>query len=230
LIRAVYRRVVPARLRDVLWKSRSSLRHWYYVQHAELRARYRRYRFRHGMLATERPAGFPDESWTIETDIPNAMRRSWVRKVVCGQVLDVGCNRGYASCVMALSADSVMCVDISPEDLASASELASMCGIKNIQFQHGDAYSLPFADKSFDTVTLLEVLEHLERPEVAVSEALRVARRRVVITVPAKGHMTETPGHIWDFAVQDIVSMLPSADYAEQHAPFTFVLHKVGSD
>lgn len=47
---------------------------------------------------------------------------------------------------------------------------------------------LPFADKSFDTVMLIEVLEHVERPADVLSEAVRVARANILITVP---NMTE---------------------------------------
>ncbi|GAB4264406.1 MAG: hypothetical protein Kow0080_03420 [Candidatus Promineifilaceae bacterium] len=45
-------------------------------------------------------------------------------------------------------------------------------------------YSLPFPDNSFDTVVLGEVLEHLDMPLVALSEAGRVSRHRIVVTVP----------------------------------------------
>jgi ubiquinone/menaquinone biosynthesis C-methylase UbiE len=126
---------------------------------------------------------------------------------------------------MSLAADDVTALDTDSEVLINASELARACGIKNISFAVGDAYRLPFADRSFDTVTLLEVLEHLERPSDAVSEAVRVARERVIITVPAKGYMTNSDGHIQDFAIEDIVAMLPHADYAQIHPPFTFVLY-----
>src|SRR6185436_278680 len=44
--------------------------------------------------------------------------------------------------------------------------------------------SLPFPDRSFDTVILLEVIEHLPEIERILKEAFRVARRNVLITVP----------------------------------------------
>jgi SAM-dependent methyltransferase len=48
----------------------------------------------------------------------------------------------------------------------------------------GSVDALPFASGSFDVVTCLEVLEHLDQPERAVSELLRVSRRAVVVSVP----------------------------------------------
>lgn len=38
----------------------------------------------------------------------------------------------------------------------------------------GDAQSLPFADNTFDAVTLLDVLEHIPHPDAALAEAIRI--------------------------------------------------------
>ena len=43
---------------------------------------------------------------------------------------------------------------------------------------------LPFEDRSFDSVLLLEVIEHVANPETLLKEAFRVARKNVLITVP----------------------------------------------
>jgi len=42
----------------------------------------------------------------------------------------------------------------------------------------------PFADKSFDTVVFGDCLDHMDRPAVALAEAVRVARRALVVTLP----------------------------------------------
>lgn len=77
-------------------------------------------------------------------------------------------------------------------------------------FVQQSVYDLAVPDKSVDVVVMLEVLEHLERPEQALIELRRVARRRVVLSTPrepiwcalnlARGkYMRDwgnTPGHI----------------------------------
>ncbi|MGD9730975.1 MAG: class I SAM-dependent methyltransferase [Desulfamplus sp.] len=49
---------------------------------------------------------------------------------------------------------------------------------------HCSAYNLAFSEKSFDTVVMGEVLEHLGMPLIALEEAARVARQRIIVTVP----------------------------------------------
>ncbi len=49
-----------------------------------------------------------------------------------------------------------------------------------------DAGCLPFSDASFDTVLLLDVLEHLPQPEAALAEARRVLKTggKAIVQVP----------------------------------------------
>jgi hypothetical protein len=44
---------------------------------------------------------------------------------------------------------------------------------------------LPYEDGSFDTVICSDVLEHIKPHREAIDELFRVARRKVIITVPA---------------------------------------------
>jgi 2-polyprenyl-3-methyl-5-hydroxy-6-metoxy-1,4-benzoquinol methylase len=79
-----------------------------------------------------------------------------------------------------------------------------------LAFEVASGYALPYANKSYDVVTAIEVLEHVERPAEVVAELVRVARRAVVVTVPREplwriSHLLagrnvralgNTPGHI----------------------------------
>jgi SAM-dependent methyltransferase len=49
-----------------------------------------------------------------------------------------------------------------------------------------DAHELPFADRSYDVVMLVDMLHHAEQPALLIREASRVASRAVII----KDHLT----------------------------------------
>ena len=85
-------------------------------------------------------------------------------------VLDAGCGEGemLRRGVLPKAARTVL-LDRNPESAAQV--LASV-------------QALPFGSRSFDVVTCLEVLEHLDNPGPAARELCRVARRAVVLSVP----------------------------------------------
>lgn len=63
---------------------------------------------------------------------------------------------------------------------------------KGLPVNPGDASKLKFADKSFDTVLLFEVLEHIEDKQIRkkiLNEAKRVAKKNVLITTPNSNHL-----------------------------------------
>jgi ubiquinone/menaquinone biosynthesis C-methylase UbiE len=55
-------------------------------------------------------------------------------------------------------------------------------------FRHGDLDS--FEENSVDTITCMEVLEHVDDLDRAVKELLRVARKRIIITIPWEQKVT----------------------------------------
>ncbi len=48
----------------------------------------------------------------------------------------------------------------------------------------GNAFYLPFKNESIDMVIFTEILEHLDKPEMALQEIHRVARRGVLLSTP----------------------------------------------
>jgi ubiquinone/menaquinone biosynthesis C-methylase UbiE len=88
-----------------------------------------------------------------------------------GSVLDVGAGDGQiAMALMRLRPDlKVEGLDIAPRPRTL------------IPVTLYDGTHLPFADKSFDYVTLVDFLYHTEDPNAAMLEAARVARQGVVI-------------------------------------------------
>jgi SAM-dependent methyltransferase len=96
------------------------------------------------------------------------------------RILDVGCGTG-ANLQMLGEFGSAEGVDVSPEAL-------DFCRTRGLaQVKQGAAESLPFADSSFDLVTGLDVVEHLDDDIAGLSEMRRVLRPdgRAVLFVPA---------------------------------------------
>lgn len=90
------------------------------------------------------------------------------------RVLDVACGEGYGSKLLKdWGATSVVGVDISAEALQIANSSFSEDGIT---FLNHSAEQLPFESDSFDVVVSFETIEHLEHPEVFLSEIARVVK------------------------------------------------------
>lgn len=95
--------------------------------------------------------------------------------------------------------------DIRVRDLCAVSE----GGVGRLQASCADAHSLPFSERSFDVVTILEVLEHVAQVERAAREAVRVASRFLLASVPSKPD--DNPEHIRSFDRQSFTHLLIAA-------------------
>ncbi len=95
-----------------------------------------------------------------------------------GRLLDVGVGDGY-TIRLVKPEGPVFGIDIDP----SMNELATA---KGVDFRSGSAYEIPFPDTTFDIVTCVEVVEHLERPGDALEELKRVLKVEgsLVLTTP----------------------------------------------
>jgi SAM-dependent methyltransferase len=91
------------------------------------------------------------------------------------RVLDVGCGLGALAAAAAARGAIVTGVDLADGMLAEARRRHPA-----IEFVHGDAEALPFADGAFDVALGAFVVNHLPHPERAASELARVARRVVL--------------------------------------------------
>jgi len=129
-------------------------------------------------------------------DLPRVRRGlSMLTGLAPESLLDVGSGRGAFLWPLL---DAFPELEVTAIDVAEqrATDLAAVArgGITRLTARQMDAASLGFDDRTFDGVTMLEVLEHMPDPARAAHEAVRVARRFVVATVPSKED--DNPEHI----------------------------------
>lgn len=107
------------------------------------------------------------------------------------------------------------------------------------QLDHvADIQQMPMQDKSFDTVTCIEVLEHVPYPAKALAEIFRVLRPggKLIMTVPLMGYLHNEPHDYYRYtkyglnvllkdAGFEIVSIEPNGGLLSfmQHIPATFL-------
>ncbi len=92
-------------------------------------------------------------------------------------VLDVGCGDGLLTSLLSQSLPHMYFQGIDVLERPKS----------HINIKLFDGYTIPYRDKSFDTVLFVDVLHHTTHPDRLLSEAARVARKHVII----KDHVCE---------------------------------------
>lgn len=118
---------------------------------------------------------------------PEGRRADWLEKGLlhwllqafpgATNLLEVGCGTGHFTRWLKEEGLRVAGLD------RSAPMLAQARALDGVPLVRGDAHHLPFADGTFDVAMFVTTLEFLERPEEALRETLRVARRGLVLGV-----------------------------------------------
>jgi SAM-dependent methyltransferase len=95
-------------------------------------------------------------------------------------VLDVACGTGEVCVEIARQLGPhgrVVGVDLSEAMIQRARQEATRCG-HNVQFDVASVYRLPFPDQTFEVVRAERLFQHLDDPESALREMVRVTRTR----------------------------------------------------
>ena len=96
-----------------------------------------------------------------------------LKPLVCNSksVLDVGCGDGLLASLLSASLAETKFSGI--DVLVREQTL--------IQVEHFDGQIIPFADDSFDSVMMVDVLHHTEDASILLREAKRVAKKHIVL-------------------------------------------------
>ncbi len=91
------------------------------------------------------------------------------------RVLDVGCGTGVVALTAARLGARASGLDLTPQLLERARQNSAIMGL-DVDWREGDAESLPYGDAEFDAVVSQFGHMFAPRPEIAVSEMLRVLK------------------------------------------------------
>jgi 2-polyprenyl-3-methyl-5-hydroxy-6-metoxy-1,4-benzoquinol methylase len=164
-------------------------------------------------------------------------------KAAPSSVLDVGCGEGVLTREWAERLGDGRIVGIDLDDPKLRAEWAARTR-PNLEFRVEEATNLSFRDDEFDMVAAIEVLEHVPDPEATVAEMARVARSRLLASVPreplwralnvARGaylrDLGNTPGHVNHWSKRTFVSLLSrygTVEEARSPFPWTMALVRV---
>lgn len=95
-------------------------------------------------------------------------------------ILDIGSGTGRAVEYIKNKRPDIHIVGVEPVD--ELREIGYNKGLLRNELVKGDATQLVFQNEEFDLVCEFGVLHHIKRPELAVSEMLRVAKKAVFIS------------------------------------------------
>jgi len=118
-------------------------------------------------------------------------------------VLDIASGEGYGSAYLAMSARSVVGVDIDEQSIHFA---ASRYTAMNLTFRVGSATAIPIDDASIDTIVSFETIEHLTEHERMFAEFKRVLRPagRIIISSPNKAIYSDARGYTNPYHVREL--------------------------
>lgn len=132
---------------------------------------------------------------------------------------EAGCGEGY---IAKYIAGAYPGVDITASDLSENIIRRAENKMSKISFSTESIYSLSYSDNYFDLVIASEVLEHLEEPEKALTEILRVSNKYILLSVPREpiwricnmargkylGRCGNTPGHVQHWSNRSFMNFI----------------------
>jgi ubiquinone/menaquinone biosynthesis C-methylase UbiE len=105
-----------------------------------------------------------------------------------GNILELGCGNGKYTRQIIHAADYITATDLS-EDMVMVTK-QRLADLNNLTIEQADCYKLNYADESFDTVFMANLIHVVLKPEVALAEVERVLKkngRLVIVSFTSDG-------------------------------------------
>lgn len=162
-----------------------------------------------------------DKHWWFASRalVINTLMRQALPQVKGLHVLDAGCGAGNMMHHLSRHG-KVKGIDIDPRPVKQAR-------LRGYDVCQADATQLlPFDDHTFDVITALDLLEHIDRDIAMLREAYRVLKPggHIVITVPAFmwlwSHNDDINGHKRRYTANELRAKLQQTDFAVQRLSF----------
>jgi ubiquinone/menaquinone biosynthesis C-methylase UbiE len=176
-------------------------------------------------LAVGRTQGLRLHKFKQQAELPRVRRVLGIlHGLAPASLLDIGSGRGAFLWPLLNEFPhlEVTAIDLNPVRVGDL-DAVRRGGISNLRALQMDAVEIDLPDKSVDVVMALEVFEHLSQPLLAAREAVRLARRFVVVTVPSKED--DNPEHIQLFTPVSLEAMLRQA--GAQNVKLDYVLNHI---
>jgi SAM-dependent methyltransferase len=152
-----------------------------------------------------------------------------------GAILDAGCGSGVFSFELAKQHPQaqVTGIELEPELVARANEMARRAGLANVRFEQGDVTKLDF-DSEFDLVVSVDNFEHVEDDIGAMRTLLQALRPggRLVAHVPGYERRWillrrrvnfDVPGHVRPgYRAEQLVARLREAGFEVTSHQYTY--------
>ncbi len=122
---------------------------------------------------------FENNRWQREDQAMQWRHHAALSLIDSGTVLDLGSGDGLLLAMLRDKGVTGEGLDLAEEGVAKANAK----GLTTRVYDFG-SNKLPYPDASFDTVVMLDVLEHLYDPGILLKEAARVSKKNIVVGVP----------------------------------------------
>lgn len=129
--------------------------------------------------------------------------KRWVREK---NTIDIGAGDGVITHKL-----SIRGVDDDPTAIKLAAE-------KGVKIDYGDAYRLPYEKEQFDSAIMSDLLEHLWRMDRPLSEARRVIKKYLYVSLPLRERFMES-GYYHNYTPQELVEKIEKKGFKLVEGP-----------